>query len=48
MVSFSCRIGIASNNKAELWAVRQGLNTALNMGIKILNVNVNSTLFLHV
>ena len=46
MVGFSCHIGIASNNKAELWTVRQGLITAWDIGIKFLGVNVDSTFVL--
>ena len=46
MVGFSCHIGIASNNKVELWAIRQGLITARDMGIKFLNVHVDSTFVL--
>lgn len=46
MAGFSCHIWITSNNKAELWAVRQGLITAWDMGIKFLSVNVDSTFVL--
>ena len=48
VVSFSCHVKIASKNKAELLAVRHGLITALDMGVKFLNVNVDSTFVLTV
>lgn len=40
---FSLRLGLASNNIAKLWAVRQGLMLAWDLGFKFIQLETNST-----
>ena len=39
---FSARVGLATNNMAELAAVRQGLAMVWNTGVKLLQLELDS------
>ena len=43
---FSARVGLASNNMAELVVVRQGLAMAWNVGVKLLQLELDSRVVL--
>ena len=47
LTGFSTRLEIASNNLAELAAVRQGLMLAWNKGVKFLQLELDSKVVLH-
>lgn len=42
MAAFSKNIGIATNNKAQLWALKQGLQIAINLEIDKLIIETDS------
>ena len=43
---FSLNMGIATNNMAELEAIRQGLLLALALGFKIIQLEIDSVIVL--
>ena len=43
---FSLHLGLATNNMAELAAIRQGLDMAWNMGFKFIQLELNSKVVL--
>ena len=47
LTRFSTRMGITSNNLAELEAIRQGLMLAWNKGVKFLQLELDSKVVLH-
>ena len=46
IAGFSAQVGLATNNMAELAAVRQGLAIAWNTGMKLLQLELDSKVVL--